>query len=39
MKKPYMCTFIGFSEGDWVLIILYWLYGSKAGRRTNPILA
>ena len=31
MKKPYMCTIIGSSGWEFVLIILFQLYGSKAG--------
>ena len=31
MKKPYMPAIIGSSERDCVLIILFQLYGSKAG--------
>ena len=49
MKKPYMRTIVSSSGRDYVLIILYQLYGSKAGlnmtplnlhsgRRANPIL-
>ena len=49
MKKLYMCTIIGSSERDCVLIILFQLFASKAGllegsllvyigRRTTPIL-
>ena len=30
MKKPYMCTNIGSSKRDCVLIILFQHYGSKA---------
>ena len=31
MKKLYMCTIIGSSGRECVLIILFQLYGSKAG--------
>ena len=31
MKKPYLCTIIGSSGRDCVLIILFELYGSKTG--------
>ena len=31
MKKPYMCTIIGSSGRDCVLIVLLQLYCSKAG--------
>ena len=31
MKKPYMCTIVGSSGIDRVSIILFQLYGSKAG--------
>ena len=31
MKKLYMCTIIGYSGRDCVLIMLFQLYGSKAG--------
>ena len=31
MKKLYMCTIIGSSGRDCVLIILFQFYGSKAG--------
>ena len=31
LKKPYMCLIIGSSEKDCVLIILFQIYGTKAG--------
>ena len=31
MKKQYMCTIVGSSGRDCILIILFQLYGTKAG--------
>ena len=31
IKKSYMCTFASSSERDYVLFILFQLYGSKTG--------
>ena len=38
MKKLYMRTIIGFSERDWVLIILFQFYGTKAGLFDGDLL-
>ena len=37
MKKPYMWSIIGSSGWEFVLIILFQLYGSKAGLFENDL--
>ena len=38
IKKPYVCTIIGSSGRDFVLMILFRLYGSKAGLFEGSLL-
>ena len=37
MKKPYMCAIIGSSGKDCVLVVLFPLYGCKAGLFQNNL--